>query len=89
MGARTVLVFVDAPPHLHASVWARAKRCAVRLLLIPRGLSRLLQRQQMLRCLLGRRLYAEKLSSSERATLQPLEWLHVVADVQRKVDQDI
>ena len=27
-----------------------------------------------------RRLYAEKLSSSERATLQPLEWLHVVAD---------
>ena len=51
VGARTVLVFVDAaPPRLHASVWAHAKRCAVRLLLIPRGLKRLLQRQQMSRC---------------------------------------
>ena len=55
VGARTVLVFVDAaPPHLRASVWAHAKRCAVRLLLtmIPRSLTRLLQRQQMSRCLL-------------------------------------
>ena len=57
VGARTVLVFVDAaPPHLHASVWAHTKRCAVRLLLIPRGLTRLLQRQQMSRCLLGLKL---------------------------------
>ena len=85
MGARTALVFVDAaPPHLHASVWAHAKRCSVRLLLIPRGLTRLLQPADValfarFKAML-RRLYAEKLSSSERATLQPLEWLHVVAD---------
>ena len=50
VGARTVLVFVEAaPPHLHASVWAHAKRCAVRLLLIPRGLTRLLKRQSRCR----------------------------------------
>ena len=44
MGARTVLVFIDAaPPHLQPSVWEHAKRCGVRLLLIPRGLTRVLQ----------------------------------------------
>ena len=51
MGARTVLVFIDAaPPHLQPSVWERAKRCGVRLLLI-RGGSLVSSSQQTLPCL--------------------------------------
>ena len=80
---RPVLLFLDqAPAHLSES--EHAKRCKIRLLFIPRGLTWLLQPADValfsrfkhhLRMLCCRRQVA-----SDRGQLRPLEWLHVVCD---------
>ena len=85
IGERSIILLVDcAPAHLERSVEPFARRQRVRMLLVPPGLTRLLQpadthlfsrlKQRI------RRLYCAKQLSSATGRLVPLEWLEVIRE---------